>query len=152
MTSAEIFSAEDFNKLAMGDWRYLLGAIEATFLASSFGEGAKFIDQIANASDEAQHHPSVVLRNPGLIRLRLITNSVGGLSQHDIDLASRISAIAQSAGLSSQPSPLNGLKLPSTQWTLTGSGRSGWRPSVTSKWTKATRPLEKSPTQKASAP
>jgi pterin-4a-carbinolamine dehydratase len=152
MTSAEIFSAEDFNKLVMGDWRYLLGAIEATFLASSFGEGAKFIDQIAKASDEAQHHPSIVLRNPGLIRLRLITNSVGGLTQHDVDLASRISAIAQNAGFSSQPLAAERIEVGIDAMDIDGSGRSGWQLSVTSRWTKATPPLEKSPTQKVSAP
>ena len=85
------------------DWRVLLGRIEATFVAPSFAPAAKFVGQIVAAADSADHHPDLDLRYPGRVHVALTTHATGGLTTADVDLARTISALASSAGLTSEP-------------------------------------------------
>ena len=96
-------SAEEFNELGLGDWRYLLGAIEATFVAGSFSDAAAFVGQVATVADANDHHPDVTLRHPGVVRVKLTTHSHSGLTTLDTELAATISGLAATAGLESQP-------------------------------------------------
>ena len=93
MTPTEITEAD-----ALGDWRCVLGALEAEFRAGSFTAAATFVAQIAQASDRAGHHPDVDLRYPDRVRVRLTTHATGGLTTRDVDSAREISGLAASAG------------------------------------------------------
>jgi 4a-hydroxytetrahydrobiopterin dehydratase len=97
-------SATEFDATAgLPDWRYLLGAIEATFVADSFGTAGSFVEQIAAAADAADHHPDVDLRYPGRVHVVLMTHAVDGLTTVDVELARTISSLAASAGLRAAP-------------------------------------------------
>ncbi len=85
------------------DWRYLLGAIEATFRAPTFAAAAEFVTQVADAADAAQHHPDVHLRYPGVVRIMLTTHASGTITDLDVESARAISAMAGDAGLVSEP-------------------------------------------------
>jgi 4a-hydroxytetrahydrobiopterin dehydratase len=101
---AERVSAAEFDATAdLPDWRYLLGAIEATFVADSFGTAARLVEQIAAAADAADHHPDVDLRYPGRVHVVLMTHAVDGLTTADMDLARTISSLAATAGLRAAP-------------------------------------------------
>jgi 4a-hydroxytetrahydrobiopterin dehydratase len=101
---AERVSAAEFDATAdLPDWRYLLGAIEATFVADSFGTAARLVEQIAAAADAADHHPDVDLRYPGRVHVVLMTHAVDGLTTADVDLARTISSLAATAGLRAAP-------------------------------------------------
>ena len=100
----ETVSAEAFDATAgLSDWRYLLGAIEATFVADSFGTAAAFVEQIAAAADAANHHPDVDLRYPGRVHVVLMTHAVDGLTTADVELAQKISSLAATARLRAAP-------------------------------------------------
>ena len=105
-------TADDFDALdGLDDWRVVLGAIQAEFRAETFSAGAALLARIAQAADEADHHPDLDLRYPGRVRVLLTTHAVGGLSTHDVDLARRISALATEAGASSDPSRVQFVEL-----------------------------------------
>lgn len=97
--SATAFAAEP----GLDDWRFLLGRIEARFDASSFGEAAAFVGEVASAADQANHHPDVDLRYPGSVAISLVTHKTGGLTSLDVSLARTISVLAAESGLRSDP-------------------------------------------------
>lgn len=87
----------------LGDWRFMLNQITATFAAGSFGAGAALVTSIAAAADAADHHPDLTLRYPGVVHVVLTTHASGGLTDLDLALARSISALAADAGSTSQP-------------------------------------------------
>ena len=97
--TAEQFSAAD----GVGDWRVVLGEVQATFRAPSFPAAGRLVAAIADAAEAADHHPDVTLAYPGRVRVALSTHAVGGLSTHDVDLARHVSQLAADAGATAEP-------------------------------------------------
>lgn len=91
-------TAAEFAALELSDWRYVLDGIEGRFRAPSFGAAGALIAVIAAAADAADHHPDLDLRYPGVVRVRLSTHAVGGLSNEDVEFAHRVSQLAVAAG------------------------------------------------------
>lgn len=83
---------------ALGDWRYVLGAIHADFEAGSFPAAAALVTAITDAAEAAAHHPDLDVRYPGRIRVVLTTHATGGLTTLDVELARTISRLADAAG------------------------------------------------------
>jgi 4a-hydroxytetrahydrobiopterin dehydratase len=79
-------------------WRVVLGHLQATFATRSFVRGAELVAGVTEAAEEAGHHPDVVLRYPA-VTLTLVSHDVGRLTERDVALAGRISAIADAMGL-----------------------------------------------------
>jgi 4a-hydroxytetrahydrobiopterin dehydratase len=102
----DLVSAAQFDiETDLADWRFLLGRIEAVFVAESFAQAAAFVARLAEAADAANHHPDVDLRYPGRVHVALTTHAVDGLTTADLDLAGTISSLAASAGLAAEPVP-----------------------------------------------
>jgi 4a-hydroxytetrahydrobiopterin dehydratase len=102
----DLVSAARFDADAgLDDWRFLLGRIEAVFVADSFATASAFVAQVAEAADAADHHPDVDLRYPGRVHVALTTHAVDGLTTADLDLATTISALAATGGLDATPVP-----------------------------------------------
>ncbi len=103
-------SPETFDQnVDLGDWRYLLGAIEATFVVDPstegpvFGRAAQFVVDIARLADAADHHPDIDLRYPGVVHVTLTTHASGGLTDLDVDLARLVSFQAEALGMRAEP-------------------------------------------------
>lgn len=97
-------SAEEFDALdGVDDWRYLLGAITADFRAGDFTAAAALAASVAAVADEADHHPDLDVRYPDRVRVTFTSHSAGGLTDLDVTLARRVSAIAADAGARSEP-------------------------------------------------
>jgi 4a-hydroxytetrahydrobiopterin dehydratase len=96
--TAEEFSASE----GVGDWRVVLGAVQATFRAPSFPAAGRLVAAIADAAEAADHHPDLSLTYPGRVRVALTTHAVDGLSTHDVDLARHISQLAADAGATAE--------------------------------------------------
>lgn len=97
-------SPAEFDETAdLADWRYVLGGIEATFHAPSFGAAARFVDAIALVADASNHHPDIDLRYPGVVRIWSTTHSAGGLTDLDLALARDITDLAASASFQADP-------------------------------------------------
>jgi 4a-hydroxytetrahydrobiopterin dehydratase len=86
----------------LDDWRKLSQALHARFLTGDFARGARFIDSVTEAAEQANHHPDVTLTYP-YVDLKLVSHDVGRLSQRDLDLARRISDIAREQGIAADP-------------------------------------------------
>jgi 4a-hydroxytetrahydrobiopterin dehydratase len=85
------------------EWRYAMGAIHATFLAGSYTTAAELVSSITEAAEAAQHHPDIDVRYPGRVMVALTTHAVGGLTDRDVELARRVSALAEAAGAAPEP-------------------------------------------------
>jgi 4a-hydroxytetrahydrobiopterin dehydratase len=87
----------------LDDWRHLLGALHATFRASSYPAAAQVAVAFADAAERAVHHPDLEIRYPGRVHVVLTTHETGGLTTADVDLAREYSAIAAEAGATAEP-------------------------------------------------
>jgi 4a-hydroxytetrahydrobiopterin dehydratase len=79
-------------------WRKVLDKIIVRFETGDFNTGAALVTRIAEAADEANHHPDVDLRYPHLT-VSLSSHDVGAITARDIRLARRISELAGEAGV-----------------------------------------------------
>ena len=52
-----------------------------------------FVNQVADAAEEANHHPDILVHGWNKVRLTLTTHSEGKLTSNDHAMAERIDAI-----------------------------------------------------------
>jgi 4a-hydroxytetrahydrobiopterin dehydratase len=87
------------------DWRVVGDGACAYFLTGSFQAGARLVQAISDLPDLDAGHPDVDLRHDGVtVRLITYTDDYFGMSQRDVELARRISALAREQGVSADPS------------------------------------------------
>lgn len=108
MTGAQIAEAE------LTDWRKLAQGLHARYEVPDFATGVRFLAAVGEAGDTLGHHPMVTMVR-GCIDLRLTSSDaiyrdedgaehvVEWVTQHDVDLARRISEVAADQGLVADP-------------------------------------------------
>ena len=106
----------------LADWRKLGQGLHARYVVADFGAGARFLAAIGEAGDELGHHPHVTMGD-GFVDLKLISDDavyrdssgtehvVEWVTQKDLDLAPRISAIAAEQGISADPASITTIEL-----------------------------------------
>ena len=62
----------------------------------NFAAAMEFVNRVADAAEEANHHPDIDIRY-SKVTLVLSTHSAGGITQNDIDLARAIDQSGESA-------------------------------------------------------
>ena len=55
-----------------------------------FAEAMAFVNKVADAAEEANHHPDILVHGWNKVRLTLTTHSAGGLTDNDRRMAERI--------------------------------------------------------------
>ena len=86
------------------DWRVVGEGACAYFRTGSFADGVRLVNAISELAGLEDHHPDVDLRQEGVIvRLITVAPDYYGLSERDLELARRISAIARKLGVSADP-------------------------------------------------
>ena len=80
-------------------WRKVLDKLVVRYETGDFNTGTALVTRIAEAADEANHHPDVDLRYPH-VTVSLKSHDVGAITQRDLRLARRISQLAAEAGVS----------------------------------------------------
>jgi 4a-hydroxytetrahydrobiopterin dehydratase len=90
---------QEILEAGLDGWRKVLDKIVVRFETGDFNTGAALVTRIAEAADEANHHPDVDLRYPHLT-VSLSSHDVGAITARDIRLARRISELAAEAGVS----------------------------------------------------
>ena len=104
-------SASEFHEAeGVEDWRVLSGGACTQFRTGSFSKGVELIGVIGALAEAANHHPDVDLRY-GAVTVRLRTHEVDGLSERDVDLARRISAVARELGAQAAPSAVQDVQV-----------------------------------------
>lgn len=67
-------------------------AIEKHYKFKDFQEALDFVAKVGQIAEEEEHHPDIFLHGWNKVRLTLSTHAIGGLSENDFILASKIDA------------------------------------------------------------
>ena len=96
------------------EWRKLAQGLHARYVVDDFGTGVRFVAAVGEAGDALNHHPRVTI-GQGRVDLELVTadaiyrddegteHVVEWVTQQDVDLARRITAVAADHGLRADP-------------------------------------------------
>tara|TARA_Y100001933_G_scaffold263567_1_gene325543 strand:+ start:1338 stop:1634 length:297 start_codon:yes stop_codon:yes gene_type:complete len=68
------------------NWSIELEFLYKKYIFSNFSSAISFINEIANISEEKDHHPKLV-NNYNIVEVFWITNDVGYITEKDIELA-----------------------------------------------------------------
>lgn len=90
---------QEIHDAGLDGWRKVLNRLIARFETGDFNTGAALVTRIAEAADEANHHPDVDLRYPH-VTVSLRSHDVDAITARDIRLARKISELAADAGVS----------------------------------------------------
>ncbi len=74
-------------------WSVQEGAVVKQYSLPSFPAAISFVNTVAGLAEEADHHPDLDIRYDK-VRVALVTHSVGGITDKDLAMASRIEAEA----------------------------------------------------------
>lgn len=86
-------------------WRSRGGALHTGYAAPSAAAALALIAAVGEAAEAAGHHPDVDWRYDHVF-IRLTTHSAGdAVTARDVELAGRISALAETAGATAEPEP-----------------------------------------------
>lgn len=67
--------------------------LEKEFIFPNFSQAIKFINKVAQVSEQEGHHPDIYLYNYKKVRIQLWTHKIGGLHENDFILAAKINQI-----------------------------------------------------------
>lgn len=107
----ERITPDEFHRAqGVQDWRVLGEGAHAFFRTGSFAGSARFIDAIAGLPGIDGHYPDVDVRQDG-VTVRLITgiDDYRGMTQHDLEVARRISGVARELGMPADPTAMQDL-------------------------------------------
>jgi 4a-hydroxytetrahydrobiopterin dehydratase len=100
ITIAEFHAAD-----GTADWRVVSDGAMAFFRTRSLDEGADLARRIAEVDGLEDHQPAIDIRPDSVtVRLVTLTDAYMGMTCGDVELASRISAIARELGITADPS------------------------------------------------
>ncbi len=99
----------------LDDWRPVMGRLVSRFRTGDFVSGLAFVTRVAEAAEEANHHPDVDLRYPH-VDVDLMSHDVHGTTARDVRLARRISAIAAELGAGAEPGARTLVELSLDTW------------------------------------
>ena len=74
-------------------WTLGPDSIEREFRLTDFGRAVEFINQVAGIAAEQDHHPDI-FNSYNVVRLKLSTHKIGGLSRNDFIVAAKIDRLA----------------------------------------------------------
>jgi 4a-hydroxytetrahydrobiopterin dehydratase len=83
------------DRLADSEWSRGGDEIVRDLQFADFVTAVAFVDQVAAAAEEANHHPDILIHGYKHVRLTLSTHSEGGLTAADFALAQRIDTLAE---------------------------------------------------------
>jgi 4a-hydroxytetrahydrobiopterin dehydratase len=91
---AVLTDSEIQNALAsLPGWKKNGLAIQRVFEFPDFKAAMQFVNKIADAAEQANHHPDIDIRY-NKVTMALISHDSGGVTQRDVKMASRINEIA----------------------------------------------------------
>ena len=96
----------------LDDWRVLGDGACSYFPTGSFQQGVRLVDAISKVGGAEAGHPDIDLRLEGVtVRLITIENDYFGLTDRDVELARRISAVARDLGVPGEPSSVQSVQV-----------------------------------------
>ena len=87
---ADLLSDEEIgSRLRPLDWERDGDEIVREWRFENFTEAIAFVNEVADAAEEANHHPDIFLHGWNKVRLSLTNHSAGGLTEADFQMAGR---------------------------------------------------------------
>jgi 4a-hydroxytetrahydrobiopterin dehydratase len=87
----QLLSEEDMaSRLEDTQWRREGSEIVREWRFGDFAEAMAFVNRVAEAAEEANHHPDILVHGWNKVRLSLTNHSAGGLTEADFEMAGRI--------------------------------------------------------------
>jgi 4a-hydroxytetrahydrobiopterin dehydratase len=90
---ALLSDAEIDERLQSSEWRREGDEIVRDFKFGDFAGAVAFVNRVAEAAEDANHHPDILVHGWNKVRLSLATHSEGGLTAADFDMARRIDGL-----------------------------------------------------------
>jgi 4a-hydroxytetrahydrobiopterin dehydratase len=81
-------------RLRDGEWRREGDEIVRDFKFADFAEAMAFVNRVADAAEEANHHPDILVHGWNKVRLSVTNHSEGGLTEADFKLAGTVDGLA----------------------------------------------------------
>ena len=81
-------------RLGESEWEREGDEIAREWKFDDFAAAIAFVDRVAEAAEEANHHPDIYLHGWNKVRLSLTNHSAGGLTETDFVLAARFDGLA----------------------------------------------------------
>lgn len=78
---------------SLSGWQRNGDEISREFKFADFKQAMLFVNRVADAANAADHHPDITI-NYNRVAMTLSTHSEGGVTDKDIDMASKIDAAA----------------------------------------------------------
>jgi 4a-hydroxytetrahydrobiopterin dehydratase len=72
------------------DWAREGDEIVREWRFENFAEAIEFVNRVAEAAEEANHHPDIFLHGWNKVKLSLTNHSAGGLTAEDFTMASNL--------------------------------------------------------------
>ena len=90
----ELLTDRDIEDARLTEWTVAGKFLTRTVELASFPAAIEAVNRVADAAEEADHHPDIDIRWRTLT-FALSTHSAGGLTQKDVDLARRIDQLIE---------------------------------------------------------
>ena len=78
----------------MSEWREEGAAIVRDLEFKDFAAALAFVNRVAGAAEDANHHPDILIHGWNKVRLTLSTHSEGRVTDADHAMATRIDALS----------------------------------------------------------
>lgn len=91
LTDSEIQNA----LTSLPGWKKNGLAIQRVFEFADFKAAMQFVNKVADAAEQANHHPDIDIRY-NKVTMALISHDSGGVTQRDVKMANRINQVAGS--------------------------------------------------------
>jgi 4a-hydroxytetrahydrobiopterin dehydratase len=84
----ELLSDQDIaERLEGGEWKRDGDEIVREWKFPDFVAAMSFVNRVAEAAEEANHHPDILVHGWNKVRLSLTNHSAGGLTESDFNMA-----------------------------------------------------------------
>jgi 4a-hydroxytetrahydrobiopterin dehydratase len=91
---AQLLGEEDItSRLEDSQWHREGDEIVREWRFADFAEAMAFVNRVAEAAEEANHHPDILVHGWNKVRLSLTNHSAGGLTEADFEMGTRIDAL-----------------------------------------------------------
>ena len=91
---AQLLSEDEItSRLEGGQWHREGDEIVREWKLEDFEEAMRFVNRVAEAAEEANHHPDIFIHGWNKVRLSLTNHAAGGLTDADFEMARRIDGL-----------------------------------------------------------
>jgi 4a-hydroxytetrahydrobiopterin dehydratase len=88
---AQLLSEDEIaSRLEGSEWRRENDEIVREWKLEDFAEAIAFVNRVAEAAEQANHHPDILVYGWNKVRLSLTNHAAGGLTDADFQMAERI--------------------------------------------------------------